>query len=122
MPTFSTTIRTEHASKYLQQLCKHFAHKVAVRYSPEEGRVELPPGRCLMRADAGTLRLDCDAREDRGVPVIQDVLDAHLVKFAWREELTYAWTEGAPEASVGILADDDFLADPRGADGNDTPA
>lgn len=34
---------TAHASKYLQQLCRHFAHKVAVRFDAHSGHAALPP-------------------------------------------------------------------------------
>lgn len=109
MTAFSTSIRTEHAQKYLQQLCKHFAHKVTVEYSPEEGRVAFPPGKCLMNADAQMLTFYCLAREDGAVPVIKSILDKHLVKFAWREELDYEWVTGMPDDFAAELARDDFL-------------
>ena len=38
------TFQTPQASKYLQQLCRHFAHKVAVEYDASQGRAALPPG------------------------------------------------------------------------------
>lgn len=109
MTAFSTTIRTDHAQKYLQQLCKHFAHKVSVEYSPEEGRVAFPPGRCLMNADTEMLSFYCLAKEDRAIPLIQSIIDRHLVKFAWREELEYKWVDGMPEGASAELLREDFL-------------
>ena len=118
MPNFSTTVRTDHASKYLQQLCKHFAHKVRVEYSPAEGRVAFPPGLCLMNADDEGLSFYCKASEERAIPVIQSIIDNHLVKFAWREELSYEWEAGMPEEIASLLADDDFLPPADDGDGN----
>lgn len=109
MTAFQTSIATRHASKYLQQLCKHFAHKVTVQYSPEEGRVAFPPGRCLMNAGAEELTFYCLAREDRAVPVIKSILDQHLTKFAWREELSYDWYDGLPDTIAEELSAVDFL-------------
>lgn len=109
MPTTSTRIETAHARKYLQQLCKHFAHKVTVEYTPEEGRVLFPPGRCLMNADDTTLTFHCSSDEARGIPVIQSILDKHLVKFAWREELDYQWSAETPDDFVMLLKAEDFL-------------
>lgn len=109
MTAFKASISTPHASKYLQQLCKHFAHKVTVKYSPVEGRVAFPPGRCLMNADEAELRFYCLAKEDRAIPVIQSIIDKHLVKFAWREELSYDWQAGLPEGIEAEIARDDFL-------------
>ncbi|MBO6519759.1 MAG: DUF2218 domain-containing protein [Rhodospirillales bacterium] len=117
MTAFSTNIKTDHAQKYLQQLCKHFAHKVTVEYSPHEGRVAFPPGRCLMNADETTLTFYCLAREDRAIPVIQSILDKHLVKFAWREELEYEWINTLPDDLLAKLARDDFLPDVDGETG-----
>lgn len=109
MPTFTATIETVHARKYLQQLCKHFAHKVTVEFTPEEGRVLFPPGRCLMNADDDALTFYCESADDRGVPVIKSIIEQHLVKFAWREELDYAWTSPAPHDVACILDDPEFL-------------
>ncbi len=109
MTAFSTTIKTDHAQKYLQQLCKHFAHKVTVEYSAEEGRVAFPPGKCLMNADATALKIYCLAWEDRAIPVIQSIIDKHLVKFAWREDLEYQWADEMPENFMSELARGDFL-------------
>lgn len=39
------TFMTPNASKYLQQLCKHFAHKVAVVFDETEGRRRCRRGR-----------------------------------------------------------------------------
>jgi len=111
MHTASTTIETAFARKYLQQLCKHFAHKVAVEYSPDEGRVLFPPGRCLMNADDTTLSFHCRSDDERGIPVMQSILDKHLVKFAWREELDYQWGAPTPEDLAAMLEADDFLPD-----------
>lgn len=111
MTAFTTTVETAHASKYLQQLCKHFAHKVTVKYSPEEGRVTFPPGRCLMNADSEKLAFYCLANEKQAVPIVKSIIDKHLVKFAWREELSYEWREGLPEDIASVIACDDFLPD-----------
>ena len=113
MPTASTIIETAFARKYLQQLCKHFAHKIAVHYTPDEGRVQFPPGRCLMSADDTTLSFHCHADDQRGIPVMQSILDKHLVKFAWREDLDYQWGAPTPEDLATMLAADDFLSDLR---------
>lgn len=111
MTTFSTTIKTANGQKYLQQLCKHFAHKVPAKSSPEEGRVAFKPGRCLMNANDETLTFYCLAKEDRAIPVIQSVIDEHLVKFAWREELSYVWAPGVPDNIFVTLEHDDFLVE-----------
>ena len=37
MPTTTGFYQTENGSKYLQQLCKHFGHKIETSYDSEKG-------------------------------------------------------------------------------------
>ncbi|TIT63197.1 MAG: DUF2218 domain-containing protein, partial [Mesorhizobium sp.] len=37
MPTSHANVTTAHASRYLQQLCKHWAHKFPVEFDPNHG-------------------------------------------------------------------------------------
>ena len=37
MPASHTTVTTASASRYLQQLCKHWSHKFSVEFTPERG-------------------------------------------------------------------------------------
>ena len=96
MPKCFARIDTEHGSRYMQQLCKHFAHKVAVDYDAEKARVELPPGLCMMSAEESCLSFFCESRETSGLLVMQSIIDEHLVKFAWREDIKISWSDGIP--------------------------
>lgn len=95
----SGTVETENASKYLQQLCKHFAHKVEVEYDAASARVQFPPGLCLMTAEDNVLSFYCRSEQDLGLDVIQSIIDKHLAKFAWREEIAVDWARGMPDAA-----------------------
>ena len=90
-------IGTSNASKYLQQLCKHFAHKVEVQFDTHLGRAELPPGRCMMSVAEGTLIFYCQSSKTEGLAVSKRIIDDHLIRFAWREEIEIEWTDGLPE-------------------------
>ncbi|MDW3207897.1 MAG: DUF2218 domain-containing protein [Alphaproteobacteria bacterium] len=92
-----TKVRTQFASKYLQQLCKHFAHKVEVEFDRTVGRVAFPGGLCLMLAEDDGLSFFGEAHAEEGVPRIKSVIDSHLIKFAWREDLSIEWQDGLPE-------------------------
>lgn len=92
MAHYSTaSVETDHASKYLQQLCKHFAHKVEVSYDRHAGHVTFPMGICLMKANDNILHFRIQADSEEAVQAAQSVIDVHLVKFAWREELSVSW-------------------------------
>ncbi len=102
MHSFSQ-IKTSHGSKYLQQLCKHFAHKVDVTYDATEGQVDFPPGPCTILADEEMISFSCISEKAEGLLVMQSIIEQHLVKFAWREDIEFAWhtSEGsAPENKV----------------------
>lgn len=90
-------VRTALAGKYLRQLCKHFAHKVRSEYDDAAGRVEFPPGLCHMTADADALRFYCQSASPQGLQVMQGIIDSHLQRFAWREDLVLSWGAGLPQ-------------------------
>ena len=90
-------IRTEKASRYLQQLCKHFAHKVPSEFDAAAGRVEFPPGLCHMAAEGDTLAIYCQSATMEGLVVMQGIVDNHMQRFAWREDIAIAWQTGLPE-------------------------
>lgn len=95
MPSAQAVLATGHASKYLQQLCKHFAHKVTVEYDPSSGRVDFPFGDCRMRADERELMIECEAESPEALMRAQLVIVDHLERFAWREKPAIVWVPKA---------------------------
>lgn len=95
MPRSTAVIATEHASKYLQQLCKHFAHKVSVEFDTERGRIDFPFGDCRLQAGENALTIDCATKTDEELERAQNVVFDHLKRFAWREELEANWSVSA---------------------------
>lgn len=86
------TFATSKGSKYLQQLCKHFAHKVEATWSETEGRVALPTGDALLTADPQSLIVTMDVAEADHLARAHSVIDSHLERFAFREEFkTMDW-------------------------------
>lgn len=45
MPDSRAVIATPHASRYLQQLCKHWSHKFETEAGPTNARIALPLGK-----------------------------------------------------------------------------
>lgn len=91
MITATAQVPTERASRYLVQLCKHFGHKVPAEWSESEGFVQMPVGKCRMTATDGTLTLICEAEDTDALAQLQAVVGDHLVRFAWKEELSVDW-------------------------------
>lgn len=94
-----STAQTASASKYLQQLCKHFAHKVPAEWDPHKGEVSFPFGFCRMDATDTELKIRCEADEDLKMARLQAVIDNHLERFAWREELKLQWQSATEETT-----------------------
>jgi uncharacterized protein len=106
--TFSTTamVPTKSGSRYLQQLCKHWAHNIAVDFTAERGKVTFPrdargadlPGHGLvtMIAHSDTLECQIDASAEGQREGLKGVLARHLDRFAFREApLDFDWVDGA---------------------------
>ncbi|SOC45254.1 hypothetical protein SAMN05892877_11491 [Rhizobium subbaraonis] len=87
-------IATEHASRYLQQLCKHFAHKRPVEFDSQSGHITFGVGECRLRADDTVLRISLTSPDQEQMAQLQDVVIRHLVRFAFREELAVTWRDG----------------------------
>ncbi|WP_445679224.1 DUF2218 domain-containing protein [Radicibacter daui] len=85
------TIPTSHASRYLQQMAKHFQHKLPVTFDPHAGTVKFSIGDCGMAASETALTLTLVAADAGQMDQLKDVVVRHLVRFAFREELAIAW-------------------------------
>lgn len=88
-------VRSERASRYLVQLCKHFAHKTPADYDEARGQVDFQPGVCVMHAAGDWLTLRCEASSESDLHRVKDIVADHLVRFAWQEEIAVIWTDGA---------------------------
>lgn len=87
-------VTTENASRYLQQLCKHFAHKVEVEFTPDAGTVTLPFGTCQLSATPKQLELVGSSTPDN-LSRLERFLGSHLARFAFRENPTIEWQRAA---------------------------
>lgn len=88
-------VPTHSASRYLQQLAKHWSHKMEVTFSTEEAKIAFPSGATLaMRADSETLDLALTVPEGGDVARMRKVVEEHIDRFAFREgPLTYEWRD-----------------------------
>lgn len=89
-------VPTASASRYMQQLAKHWAHKMEVSFSAEEATIAFPSGARLdLRADAAALDLTLSVPEDGDTARMRQVAEEHIDRFAFREgALTYDWRDG----------------------------
>lgn len=88
------TVATDKASRYLQQLAKHFDHKLPVTFDAEQGEIIFSIGTCAMRAEAGRLILTLTSADAEQLAQLRDVVERHLVRFAFREaDLAVDWQQ-----------------------------
>ncbi len=79
---------TPNASKYLQQLCKHFAHKIEVSFDETSGRIPFTLGLAEVSASDGALQVRFAEVADDQRADAKSVIDRHLERFAFREGFT----------------------------------
>ena len=80
-------LKTESGQKYLVQLCKHFAHKITVSYTESHGDCQFVCGAAALDADAEGLRMAVISADEAGLAQTQSIIESHLVRFAFRENL-----------------------------------
>jgi hypothetical protein len=95
----STTIVTEHAHRYMSQLCKHFGHRVPTVLGEREGQVTFEDGQVHLRASPATLMIRVEAADPEGLVHLEGVVASHLQRFAFREpDLAIEWSRSPVEA------------------------
>ncbi|TGQ17524.1 MULTISPECIES: DUF2218 domain-containing protein [unclassified Mesorhizobium] len=95
MLTSRADVATEHASRYLQQLCKHWSHKFPVEFDPRHGAIQLSIGRTVMDADDHALHIALAADDEASLDRLETVVADHIKRFAFREELSFDWQKAA---------------------------
>lgn len=98
------TVATTNASRYLQQLCKHWEHNLTVEFDANHGRVMFPrnargeewpdDAQFTMTASPDTLTCQIDASVSGQLQGLKGAVERHLNRFAFREgELAFDWTD-----------------------------
>jgi 4-hydroxy-2-oxoheptanedioate aldolase len=86
--------KTENASRYLQQLCKHWSHKATAEFDAAQGSITFDTGnRVTMTASADQLEITATTGPRGDLTRWKQVITDHLVRFAFREELSIEWAD-----------------------------
>jgi len=104
--TLNSTARvpTAHASRYLQQLCKHWSHNLVVEFDESKGTVTFPrnargadwPGDATLelRALDGAIECRLAASSTGQLDGLKGAVARHLDRFAFREApLPFNWQD-----------------------------
>jgi uncharacterized protein len=95
-------VPTNHGRRYLQQLCKHWSHNLAVEFTEESGKVVFPrnargadwPGDATLLLQANDDALECrlEASAAEQLDALKGAVARHIDRFAYREApLPFAW-------------------------------
>ena len=85
-------VTTENGWKYLQQLCKHWSHKLDVELGEKSGIVRFSEAVATMSADDQALTVEIEAASDDVLERMKGVVSSHLDRFAFREApLPFEW-------------------------------
>jgi hypothetical protein len=93
MQSVTASVPTTHGGRYLQQLCKHWSHRISVEFTAEAGVVTFPNGAVLtMTAQPAALDVRLELPEGEDVERMEGVVASHLDRFAFREApLSFVW-------------------------------
>jgi hypothetical protein len=95
MTVAKARVPTANAAKYLQQLCKHWSHKLDVDHSDRRGVVRFPSAVATMEASQDSLLVTIEAEESETLERMKGVVASHLDRFAFREApLPFEWSAG----------------------------
>ncbi|MSP75941.1 MAG: DUF2218 domain-containing protein [Rhodospirillaceae bacterium] len=98
----TAAVPTAHGSRYLQQLCKHWSHNLAVEFTAETGKVVFPrnargadwpdDATLLLQAQDDALECRLEASVEGQLEALKGAVARHLDRFAFREApLAFDW-------------------------------
>ena len=98
----AAVVPTSSASRYLQQLAKHWSHKFPVEFTATDGSITFPkdvngasfPGDAVVRlhATVTALEVGVEATEPAQLEGVKGAVASHLDRFAFREApLQFDW-------------------------------
>lgn len=93
MTTETGRAPTANASRYLQQLAKHWAHKNEVHFDKVSADIALRGNRVSLRAENEALIAELTTGPEGDPDRLRHVFEEHINRFAFREApLPFEWT------------------------------
>jgi hypothetical protein len=109
----SARVATEHPTRYLKQLCEHFAHEaprhsgqeIHVTFDDHEGFVDFAPVVSgALRLDAreeGVLAVEASGTDQASLERVQRILTEHVERLGQRDGLTVEWVPAWEQPATG---------------------
>lgn len=86
-------VATKNASRYLQQLCKHWGHRFTIIFNEHRGTIDFGDGQTVELAATEEI-LEITILDEQGtrLPELEKVVADHLLRFAHKEQLDINWS------------------------------
>jgi hypothetical protein len=84
-------ITIDRSSRYLQELCRHFAARLPTIHMPERGQIVFGFGTCKLEARQGLLILAVEGEDEASVARLKQALARQLARLAFRERPAISW-------------------------------
>lgn len=94
---FETTLftETENASRYLQQLAKHWSHRFEVMFDTRSAHITFSDGKSVtLEAVAKGLQLVTLCPDEADSKDLESVVIEHVKRFAFKEDLVFDHVDG----------------------------
>src|SRR4029077_1188426 len=77
MPIAKASVSTVHGAKYMQQLCKHWSHKLEVDLSEQRGGLKFQAAVATFEPGADALQVTIEGEEGEAVERMKGVVASH---------------------------------------------
>jgi uncharacterized protein len=84
-------ITIEGPSRYLQQLCRHFAPKLPTTHTRQRGQIVFATGTCKLEAQDDLLIMAVEAEDEASVARLEELVARHLECLAFHRRPTISW-------------------------------
>ena len=86
------SLTTLNAQKYINQLCKHWSHKAGAMIDETAGKIAFDTGNHLdLEPSPDRLEILASTDSDGDLEHWKTVVEAHLKRFAFREDFDLKW-------------------------------
>ena len=85
-------IETDRPSRYLTELCEHFASKTHCEWTDDSGAIQFESGACRLVAEEGALVLTAEGPDEASLARVEEVTGSQLERFGAGDALKVAWS------------------------------
>jgi hypothetical protein len=90
-------VATDESARFMNQLCRHFGHKLDVEFDDTRGSIVFSMGRCDLTAEPGALVLVPTTESEQDAARVAEVIASHLTRFGFKSGLTVEFEPGVAD-------------------------